>query len=671
MRPLWQIHNGLRLSVNQRLLLINALLLIAVSIVATMSWRAIDSQRRAVTDLGLISRAARYHQDVDAQDTRLKGDVNAALASISVPSITRAAVMAALADDMSQVRLDMQQLDRMDLPSDIAESFGRVRELEEIYRTRANDTIKAVFENPHSGIALLPDFDKAFAALQVEMLKQTGALARRIVAANEAAEDASQMAKRWMLGTAIAISLTLCGLVGLLSASIRRSLRQVRDVAQAIAGGDLSARADASVQDEVGELAGAMNQLADNLSGMMDRLRNDADRDAFGTQLVEALEMADTEGEAYRVVARAMEVIATQLPMELLVADSSRSHLERATLHPSAGSPGCSVESPFSCVAVRRGSATTFQDSSAINSCPQLRNRPCGAVSAVCVPLSFMGHSLGVLHTTAPVNAPPSPKQVAQLSAIAQHAASRVGTLRVFHRTQLQASTDSLTGLSNRRTLEEHVRGLLANGLQYALVLCDLDHFKKLNDTHGHDAGDKALRVFADVLRGCMRSEDLPARWGGEEFALVLARATASQAAEAVKSDSSSRTEVRYCSSLSWSRWASAFSVETSRSLPERSFASCCFFFSRSSAERPPLSRTVTLCIGIATASLTVCVSMSAVALMPGRSARSLSETRILTMKFVTSSETVPELAVPLPVAPELSAEAAISRTTPLNLRSG
>jgi diguanylate cyclase (GGDEF)-like protein len=75
----------------------------------------------------------------------------------------------------------------------------------------------------------------------------------------------------------------------------------------------------------------------------------------------------------------------------------------------------------------------------------------------------------------------------------------------------------------------------MANGLQYAFVLCDLDHFKKLNDTHGHDAGDKALRVFADVLRGCMRSEDMPARWGGEEFALVLARANAAQAAEAVE----------------------------------------------------------------------------------------------------------------------------------------
>jgi diguanylate cyclase (GGDEF)-like protein len=534
-RPQSRSTGGLALSVNQRLLLINALLLAAVIIVATMSWRAIDTQRRAVADLSLISRAARYHQDVDAQNTNLKSDVNAALASISIPSITRATVMASLADDMNQVRLDMHQLDRVDLPPDIAESFGRVRELEEIYRTRANDTIKAVFDNPHAGIALLPEFDSAFNALQAEMLKQTGALARRIVAANDAAEQASQTAKRWMLSTAITISLTVCGLVGLLSASIRRSLRQVRDVAQAIAGGDLSARADASAQDEVGSLAGAMNQLADNLSGMMARLRNDAERDAFSTQIVEALEMADTEGEAYRVVARAMEVVATQLPMELLVADSSRSHLERATHHPSAGSPGCSVESPFSCVAVRRGSATVFQDSSTINTCPQLRNRPCGAVSAVCVPLSFMGHSLGVLHATAPVDTPPSPKQVAQLSAIAQHAASRVGTLRVFHRTQLQASTDSLTGLSNRRTLEEHVRGLMANGLQYAFVLCDLDHFKKLNDMHGHDAGDKALRVFAEVLRGCMRSEDMPARWGGEEFALVLARANAAQAAEAVE----------------------------------------------------------------------------------------------------------------------------------------
>jgi diguanylate cyclase (GGDEF)-like protein len=526
---------GISLSVNQRLLLINALLLAAIIAVATMSWRAIDTQRRAVADLSLISRAARLYQDVDAQNINLKSDVSAALASLAVPGIARETVMASLGAHMNHLRLDLEQLDRVDLPPDVAGSISHIRELEETYWTRANDTVKAVFEHPRSAAPLLPDFERAFQSLQGAMLKQSGLLAHGIGSANDAADDASRTAKRWMLTTAVSISLTVCGFVGLLSGSIRRSLRQVRDVAKSIAGGDLNARADASAGDEVGSLAGAMNQLADNLSGMMDRLRNDAERDAFGTQLVEALEMADTEGEAYRVVARAMEMVAADLPMELLVADSSRAHLDRATHHPASGSPGCPVESPFSCVAVRRGSATTFQDSAAINSCPQLRNRPCGPVSAVCVPLSFMGHSLGVLHATAPPNAPPSAKQVAQLSALAQHAASRVGTLRVFHRTQLQASTDSLTGLSNRRTLEEHVRGLVANGLQYAFVLCDLDHFKRLNDTHGHDAGDKALKLFADVLRACMRSEDMPARWGGEEFALVLARASAAQAAEAVE----------------------------------------------------------------------------------------------------------------------------------------
>ena len=99
--------------------------------------------------------------------------------------------------------------------------------------------------------------------------------------------------------------------------------------------------------------------------------------------------------------------------------------------------------------------------------------------------------------------------------------------------------------------------------------------------------------------------------------------------------------------------------------------ASFSFFLARSSADKPDLSRTVTLWIGMATTLLTVCVAISAVALMPGRRGYCLSETRIFTMKLVTSSETVPEEAVPLPDAPALSAEAPISRTTPLNLRSG
>jgi len=66
------------------------------------------------------------------------------------------------------------------------------------------------------------------------------------------------------------------------------------------------------------------------------------------------------------------------------------------------------------------------------------------------------------------------------------------------------------------------VRDLRADGFPYALAYGDLDHFKALNDTHGHDAGDQALRLFARVLGDSLRPGDIAARYGGEEFVVVL-----------------------------------------------------------------------------------------------------------------------------------------------------
>ncbi len=100
-----------------------------------------------------------------------------------------------------------------------------------------------------------------------------------------------------------------------------------------------------------------------------------AQRDNFGSQLVEALEMADEEHATYDVVRRAMEEISPVTPMELLVSDSSRAHLEQVAVNPAAGAPGCPVESPFSCVAVRRGNPVVFESSEALNACPKLRDR--------------------------------------------------------------------------------------------------------------------------------------------------------------------------------------------------------------------------------------------------------------------------------------------------------
>jgi diguanylate cyclase (GGDEF)-like protein/PAS domain S-box-containing protein len=256
-----------------------------------------------------------------------------------------------------------------------------------------------------------------------------------------------------------------------------------------------------------------------------------AQRDNFGSQLVEALEMADEEQATYDVVARAMGEISPETPMELLLSDSSRAHLEPVAVNGEAGAPACPVESPFACVAVRRGNPVVFESSEALNACPKLRDRPSGPCSAVCVPISFMGRSLGVLHAAGPDRQPLGNEQVAQLTTLATQAGARIGTVRAFERTQLQASTDGLTGLINRRTLETKLRALTRQHTPFAIVLADLDRFKKLNDTFGHEAGDRSLRVFAQAMKRVLRETDLVARWGGEEFVIAMPDTDAANAA--------------------------------------------------------------------------------------------------------------------------------------------
>ncbi len=89
--------------------------------------------------------------------------------------------------------------------------------------------------------------------------------------------------------------------------------------------------------------------------------------------------------------------------------------------------------------------------------------------------------------------------------------------------------TDELTRLANRRDLDVHLR---ASRPGDTLVMCDLDHFKRLNDSLGHAAGDAVLRDFGSVLLGCLRGDDYAARYGGEEFVLILSETDAHQAVD-------------------------------------------------------------------------------------------------------------------------------------------
>jgi diguanylate cyclase (GGDEF)-like protein len=261
------------------------------------------------------------------------------------------------------------------------------------------------------------------------------------------------------------------------------------------------------------------------------QVTSDAARRDFETQVADAFEMAANETEALHVVERSLAAALPHQPVELLLADNSHAHLKQlVVVSDDDGGIGCEVVSPNDCPAARRSQVLEFPDSEAVNACPRLQGRVVGGCSALCVPLSVMGRTVGVIHTVGPRHARVDEPIVGQLQAIASQSGARLGMLRILAESQLQASTDGLTGLLNRRALEHEFRSTRALHGRLAVAMVDLDNFKALNDTYGHETGDRALRLFAETLRNTMRSEDIVCRHGGEEFALILPGCSALEA---------------------------------------------------------------------------------------------------------------------------------------------
>jgi len=129
----------------------------------------------------------------------------------------------------------------------------------------------------------------------------------------------------------------------------------------------------------------------------------------------------------------------------------------------------------------------------------------------------------------------PTKDDVRQLALLALQAAESILRARLYEDAERLATTDGLTGLTNHRTfqsrLDEHLALAARSGQRLSLLLCDVDHFKSVNDTYGHPAGDEVLRGVSAVLAAEARQSDVVARYGGEEFAVVMPATDAAGAA--------------------------------------------------------------------------------------------------------------------------------------------
>ncbi len=246
------------------------------------------------------------------------------------------------------------------------------------------------------------------------------------------------------------------------------------------------------------------------------------ERSRLEGELQQAFDMVRNEEDAFAVIGSGLEQAGDGYHAELLLADSSHAHFRQVVTNSGPQHSGCGVGDPRECPATSQTRTLVFDTSNRIATCPHLRERPEGPCSAVCVPVTIAGKSIAVLHATGPDGVAPNADFVETMSLIARKSGDRLGTLRAFAKTEAQARTDPLTGLLNRRSLENQVQEIVEDGQPYVVVYGDVDYFKNLNDLHGHETGDRALRLFARVLRDSVRPTDLPARYGGEEFVVVL-----------------------------------------------------------------------------------------------------------------------------------------------------
>jgi len=173
------------------------------------------------------------------------------------------------------------------------------------------------------------------------------------------------------------------------------------------------------------------------------------------------------------------------------------------------------------------------------------RNEPIDGIRSMLVlPLVAHDIAIGTLVICHRQSAQFGAERREMLEVVGNQVAISLQNARLYAQMEQMATTDGLTGLANHRTFQARLESTLARHRRtqqpFALILTDIDHFKSVNDTHGHPAGDEVLRQVSRVFLDSLREVDIPCRYGGEEFAIILEdadRATAMRVANRLRED--------------------------------------------------------------------------------------------------------------------------------------
>lgn len=267
-------------------------------------------------------------------------------------------------------------------------------------------------------------------------------------------------------------------------------------------------------------LEGANTQL----TGWVTELEQQSEQTGQLSELGEMLQTCVDEEEATTVINRYAQGLFSHGSGVLAVMKASRNYVETVAAWGSSLTSE-SIFAPEHCWALRRGRLHAMSQGDQNVRCSHLLAHFHG--SALCVPMMAQGEALGVLHISVPEGAPPFTKAQHRLATtFAERVGLALANLKLREQLRSQSVRDALTGLFNRRYMEEslerEIRRASRSEKPVAAIMIDLDHFKRFNDTFGHEAGDLLLREFGNIARAHVRKEDIACRYGGEEFLIIL-----------------------------------------------------------------------------------------------------------------------------------------------------
>jgi len=340
------------------------------------------------------------------------------------------------------------------------------------------------------------------------------------------------------------------GIAFFVSRSVAMPISKLKTAVERITRGDMDTPIAVKRSDETGDLANAFETMRAGMKDTLEKLQTEiTERKASAGQLEQhtaeimqlnelgsMLQTCLNAEEAYDTVTRYAEKLFPNENGAVFQFKASRNLLEAVSLWDKSSSVDKAFM-PEECLALRLGRVHRIDDAGSGTLCPHIR-KPESVGYSICIPMMAQGETIGVFHLegaqtkarrweSARKQWTTEKQQFAV--AVAEHVSLALSNMKLRETLHNLSIRDPLTGLFNRRYMEESLERELLKAKRYSrplgIIMIDIDHFKRFNDTYGHEAGDQVLRELGVFLQNHIRLTDIPCRFGGEEFALILPEA--------------------------------------------------------------------------------------------------------------------------------------------------